>query len=302
MTDRWFKIVGIERMQHYRDRNPPWVKLHTELLDSYAFGSLPDATKAHAMGLILLAARNGNKLPWDSCWIGQRLQATAPVDLNALLAAGWIELIDDTAEHASNPLATCKQPASESLASRVPAHSREGEAEREREGEQSRAESTPPARARGDDDDAAAEPASDTPVDSAASNGAIPYSQLQALWNVTVAEDVHASPVACPNRCGERRREHIAARFKVPEPEGGVIGFMAVFTALSNDEHWKKHARVADTAANWANFDAALRPEKWSRRVDRGLELLREVKDQACECLKRAGFTDDKIQEVMTWA
>ena len=29
--DGWIVIPGWERFQHYKDRNPPWVKLYTEL-------------------------------------------------------------------------------------------------------------------------------------------------------------------------------------------------------------------------------------------------------------------------------
>ena len=45
--------------QHYRRRNPPWVKLHKRLLDDYEFQNLPLASKALAPMLWLLASEDG---------------------------------------------------------------------------------------------------------------------------------------------------------------------------------------------------------------------------------------------------
>lgn len=45
-----------EKFQHYKDRVPPWIKLHRELLDDYEFHLLPIASKALAPFLWLLAS------------------------------------------------------------------------------------------------------------------------------------------------------------------------------------------------------------------------------------------------------
>lgn len=42
--------------QHYKDRSPPWIKLHRGLLDNYEFHQLPDASRALAPMLWLLAS------------------------------------------------------------------------------------------------------------------------------------------------------------------------------------------------------------------------------------------------------
>lgn len=42
--------------QHYKDRNPPWIKLHKSLLDDFDYQCLPDASKAIAPMLWLLAS------------------------------------------------------------------------------------------------------------------------------------------------------------------------------------------------------------------------------------------------------
>lgn len=47
-----------ESFQHYKNRCPPWVKLHKTLLDDYEFTCLPLASKALAPLLWLLASEN----------------------------------------------------------------------------------------------------------------------------------------------------------------------------------------------------------------------------------------------------
>lgn len=44
--------------QHYKDRAPPWIKLHKGLLDNYEFQCLPVASRALAPMLWLLASEN----------------------------------------------------------------------------------------------------------------------------------------------------------------------------------------------------------------------------------------------------
>lgn len=52
------KIVprGWAEFQHYKDRNPPWIRLHRSLLDNYEFQCLPVASRALAPMLWLLAS------------------------------------------------------------------------------------------------------------------------------------------------------------------------------------------------------------------------------------------------------
>lgn len=48
--------------QHYKDRDPPWIKLHKKLLDNFDFQSLPVASRALAPMLWLLASEHENGL------------------------------------------------------------------------------------------------------------------------------------------------------------------------------------------------------------------------------------------------
>jgi len=123
----FLRVRSLAKYQHYRDRNPPWVKLHRELLEDYDFEQLPDATKAHAMLLLLLASRLGNEIPNDPDWIARKIGARSKVDIAKLLQARFLETYGaDCQQDASDTLAPGKQDA---------LLEGEGEGERETEGE-----------------------------------------------------------------------------------------------------------------------------------------------------------------------
>jgi hypothetical protein len=83
-------VKNFERFQHYKDRNPPWIKLHAAVLDDYEFGRLQDASKMHLMGLWILASKCDNHIPADPLWIAKRIGANSPVDLEVLVRAGFL--------------------------------------------------------------------------------------------------------------------------------------------------------------------------------------------------------------------
>ena len=109
--------------QHYKDRNPPWIKLHKDLLDDRAFQRLPIASRALAPMLWLLASESK-----DGSFKGSveelafRLRTSEKeidAGLKPLIANGFFLPVQD----ASNALADDKQVAPESCS--------ETEAERE---------------------------------------------------------------------------------------------------------------------------------------------------------------------------
>lgn len=91
----YFRVKNFETFQHYRDRNPVWIKLYNSLLEDYEYASLPDASKAHLIAIWLLASRSKNKLPFDTPWIAGRIGATETPDLEGLCEAGFIELLEE---------------------------------------------------------------------------------------------------------------------------------------------------------------------------------------------------------------
>jgi len=101
----YISIKNWEKYQHYRDRNPPWIKLYHALLDDYKYCCLQDASKLLLTSLFLLASRNENKIPADSTWIKMKSSIKGKIDFKPLLSAGFISLNND----ASRSLANDKQ-------------------------------------------------------------------------------------------------------------------------------------------------------------------------------------------------
>jgi hypothetical protein len=121
----WLTIKNWSEFQHYKDRNPPWIKLHRALLDDYAFAALPDHQKAHLVLIWLFAASQaGGRVPNDAKFLSRKLGTSEPIDLEPFVSAGFL-IAEQTA---CNPLAERTQDACNPLAF---ARSRESETETE---------------------------------------------------------------------------------------------------------------------------------------------------------------------------
>jgi len=102
---KYIRVKNWDDFQHYKDRNPPWIKLYNRLLSDYDFCCLPDASKLQLMLLWLLASQIDNKIPADVDWVKSKIMVRGKVDLQALISSGFIELYQD----ASTKQADCEQ-------------------------------------------------------------------------------------------------------------------------------------------------------------------------------------------------
>lgn len=97
--------------QHYKDRAPPWIKLHKGLLDNYEYQRLPLASRALAPMLWLLASESEDgSVEYDRDKIAFRLRTTSEevtAAIEPLIQAGFMAVFGD----ASEPLAECKRDA-----------------------------------------------------------------------------------------------------------------------------------------------------------------------------------------------
>ena len=100
----FMRVRNWMKFQHYKKRNPPWIKVETGTLDDYEYGCLDDATKALFFSILIIAGRTNNKIPADPTWIQQTARLKNTPDLEPLFAMRFIEL-----ESASELLAPCKQ-------------------------------------------------------------------------------------------------------------------------------------------------------------------------------------------------
>lgn len=87
----FYRVRNHSRFQHYKERNPPWIKWHRSALNDYAFSTLPDAAKWLAVGMAMIASQTENHIPGDAVWIAGQIGATEPVDFEPLLAIDFLK-------------------------------------------------------------------------------------------------------------------------------------------------------------------------------------------------------------------
>jgi len=86
---KFLHVKNWETFQHYKRRNPPWVKLHRALLDDYAFCSLPDSAKGHLILLWLYASQNNGIIPVDIPFLERKISCVG-IDLDLLCDRGFL--------------------------------------------------------------------------------------------------------------------------------------------------------------------------------------------------------------------
>ena len=94
----YLRVKNWGEFQHYKDRLPPWIKLHRALLTDYDFCHLPDETKGHLLMAWLLASQMDGRLPDDARWIAARIGANKPVNLALLIETGWLVREEEAAQ------------------------------------------------------------------------------------------------------------------------------------------------------------------------------------------------------------
>jgi len=102
------RIPNWTRFQHYKNRNPPWIKLHKQLLDDPEWGALPGGAAKLLIELWLLASETDDGcLQLDSTTLAWRLRRDSTEVADHLQTLAQHGLVED----ASTMLAPCKQDA-----------------------------------------------------------------------------------------------------------------------------------------------------------------------------------------------
>lgn len=101
-----FRVPNWSDFQHYKQRTPPWIKLHRQLLDNEEFACLPVASRALAPLVWILASESetGGELPSlpKMAWRLRMSESELTDALEPLVSVGFVE-------DASGLLARCKQ-------------------------------------------------------------------------------------------------------------------------------------------------------------------------------------------------
>lgn len=227
VTTSWLAIKNWETFQHYKDRNPPWIKLHRAVLDDYAFAALPDNQKAHLVLIWLFAASQaGGRIPNDAAFLSRKLGTTDAINLENLVNAGFLIPEQD----ASNTLAERKQDACITLAL---ARSRESESESKTEVPAS-------------DDAGCCQPAADNDKAARQKSGSCPYQQIIGAYH----EHFPSGPQV--SKLTDKRKRAIAARWRevrngeyrtagqpqAPRDQGKALHFFERYFAFCESIPW----------------------------------------------------------------
>ena len=97
------QIRNWERYQHYKNRNPPWVKLYVTILEDEELRSLPVPSRLLANLLLCVAAKRDNLIPDNPAWIAEEVGLPAKViakSLADLLAVSFLERKQKRTENA----------------------------------------------------------------------------------------------------------------------------------------------------------------------------------------------------------
>jgi hypothetical protein len=105
--DGWIEIHNWDRFQHYRDRDPVWIKNYTALLSDDDYLALSTHLRAVLHGLWLMYASSRCRIRVDTASLSRHLQCRVRLaDLVSLNDAGFLHF------RASKPLARRYQDAS----------------------------------------------------------------------------------------------------------------------------------------------------------------------------------------------
>jgi hypothetical protein len=93
--DPVLRVKNWRKFQHYSDRNPPWIKLHFEILSSRDWVTLDDASRVLAIACMLIASRNEGVIPADSDYVQRVAYLKKPPNFKPLIACGFLEVASD---------------------------------------------------------------------------------------------------------------------------------------------------------------------------------------------------------------
>ncbi len=120
------KIIKFGNYQHYRTRGIKWIKLHLHILDDLNFWYFEDWEKWLWIGLLMLAGKMENQIPYDEDFLRSKLALRTPKllkdTLNKFVTKNMIEFIDvnkESVKHFDSSLLDLSQAQSRVEKSRV---------------------------------------------------------------------------------------------------------------------------------------------------------------------------------------
>jgi hypothetical protein len=231
------RVKKWQAFQHYKDRAPPWIKLHKSLLDDFDFMRLPVASRALAPCIWLLASEaNDGTVSLDPEWLAFRLRLGVQEVLDGLIPLierGFIETSDPSA---STMLATCLQDA-------MP--EREGERETEREEKQS----------------------ASADADAPTRSDPIPYQSIVDAYNATMAKLPKVRELTA------KRKTAIRKAWQESKSRQALNFWLAYFEECADDPFRNGTGPYREPHANWRpDFDFLIRSDQVTKVYEAAME------------------------------
>ena len=88
-----YRIKNWAKFQHYKDRNPPWIKLHVEILQSEDWVTLADASRLLAIVCMIVAAKDNGVIPGNLDYIKRVAYLDKRPNLKPLIDCGFLEIV-----------------------------------------------------------------------------------------------------------------------------------------------------------------------------------------------------------------
>lgn len=95
LKPQYLRVSNYEKYQHYKDRRPIWIKLKVDLLSDYDLNKQKPSTRLLAILLILLAATQDNKIPYDLEWMAEELHmsvGSVAAGVESLVTIGFLSV------------------------------------------------------------------------------------------------------------------------------------------------------------------------------------------------------------------
>ena len=86
----YLKVKNWTKFQHYKHRQPHWIKLYQSLLADYEFQRLPDPTKLHLILIWLFASTHDGLVPNDADFLRRRVGTRRSPNLKFLIKQGYL--------------------------------------------------------------------------------------------------------------------------------------------------------------------------------------------------------------------
>jgi hypothetical protein len=88
---RYFRVRKWEDFQHYKQRNPPWIRLHRTLLRDHKFNKLTETEQWMLVRVWLLASETANHMAYDERWVRRAINSSRKVPLEKFVSMGFLE-------------------------------------------------------------------------------------------------------------------------------------------------------------------------------------------------------------------